>query len=87
MARILGGIASSRSPTIGFALDAGTQFDPAWAPLFRAYEPVRQKGSQQLYGTASIIGASVKMRVVIEGEGSWEIGPRLPLRVRNPWLP
>jgi gallate dioxygenase len=41
MARILGGIASSHSPTIGFALDSGKQDDPAWAPIFQAYEPVR----------------------------------------------
>jgi gallate dioxygenase len=42
MARILGGIASSHSPTIGFALDHGKQSDPAWAPIFAAYQPVQQ---------------------------------------------
>jgi gallate dioxygenase len=42
MARIIGGIASSHSPTIGFALDRHKQDDPAWAPIFHAYEPVRQ---------------------------------------------
>ncbi len=42
MARILGGIASSHSPTIGFALDRQKQDDPAWTPIFQAYEPVRQ---------------------------------------------
>jgi len=42
MARILGGIASSHSPTIGFALDAGKQHDPAWAPIFAAYEPIKK---------------------------------------------
>ena len=31
MARILGGIASSHTPTIGFALDAQKQGDPVWA--------------------------------------------------------
>ena len=41
MARILGGIATSHSPTIGFALDHNKQSDPAWAPIFTAYEPVR----------------------------------------------
>jgi len=42
MARILGGIATSHSPTIGFALDRQKQDDPAWAPIFKAYRPVRQ---------------------------------------------
>ena len=42
MATILGAIASSHTPTIGFALDTGKQADPAWQPIFAAYEPVRQ---------------------------------------------
>jgi len=42
MARILGGIASSHSPTIGFALDRQKQDDPAWAPIFEAFRPVRK---------------------------------------------
>jgi gallate dioxygenase len=42
MARILGGIATSHSPTIGFALDHQKQHDPVWAPIFAAYEPVRR---------------------------------------------
>ncbi len=42
MATIIGAIASSHTPTIGFALDTGKQQDPAWAPIFKAYEPVRQ---------------------------------------------
>jgi gallate dioxygenase len=41
MARIIGGIASSHSPTIGFALDAKKQNDPVWAPIFASYEPIR----------------------------------------------
>ena len=41
MARIIGGIASSHAPTIGFALDAGKQSDPVWAPIFTGYEPIR----------------------------------------------
>ncbi|WP_395392967.1 gallate dioxygenase [Novosphingobium sp. BL-8A] len=41
MARIIGAIASSHTPTIGFALDAKKQDDPAWKPIFEAYEPVR----------------------------------------------
>ncbi|WP_020653031.1 gallate dioxygenase [Massilia niastensis] len=42
MANIIGAIASSHTPTIGFALDTGKQNDPAWAPIFKAYEPVQQ---------------------------------------------
>lgn len=41
MARILGAVASSHTPTIGFALDAAKQHDPVWAPIFEAYEPVQ----------------------------------------------
>src|SRR5215471_591474 len=40
MARIVGGIGSSHTPTIGFALDAKKQADPVWAPISAGYEPV-----------------------------------------------
>jgi gallate dioxygenase len=42
MARIIGAIATSHTPTIGFALDRGKQHDPAWAPIFEAYKPVQR---------------------------------------------
>ena len=41
MARIIGGIGSSHTPTIGFALDAGKHEDPAWAPIFAGYAPIK----------------------------------------------
>ncbi|HSQ80665.1 MAG TPA: gallate dioxygenase [Casimicrobiaceae bacterium] len=41
MARILGGIASSHTPTIGFALDRNKQDDPVWAPIFEAFRPIQ----------------------------------------------
>jgi gallate dioxygenase len=41
MARILGAVASSHTPTIGFALDAHKEKDPVWAPIFEAYKPVQ----------------------------------------------
>ena len=41
MARIVGGIASSHTPTIGFAQDRKLQDDPIWAPIFEAYEPIK----------------------------------------------
>ena len=42
MATIIGGIATSHTPTIGFALDTGKQADPIWAPIFEGYKPVQQ---------------------------------------------
>jgi gallate dioxygenase len=42
MATIIGGIGTSHTPTIGFALDTHKQRDPVWAPIFQGYEPVRQ---------------------------------------------
>jgi gallate dioxygenase len=42
MATIVGGIATSHTPTIGFALDAKKQQDPVWAPIFAGYEPVQR---------------------------------------------
>ncbi len=41
MARIIGGIGTSHTPTIGFALDAGKHEDPAWAPIFEAYATLK----------------------------------------------
>jgi gallate dioxygenase len=41
MARIIGGIAWSHTPTIGFALDAQKQTDPVWSPIFEGYRPVQ----------------------------------------------
>jgi gallate dioxygenase len=41
MARIIGAVASSHTPTIGFALDTHKQNDPAWAPIFTGYKPVQ----------------------------------------------
>ena len=41
MARIIGAIATSHTPTIGFAYDAKKQLDPIWKPIFDAYEPIK----------------------------------------------
>lgn len=41
MARIIGGIALSHTPTIGFALDHGKAQDPAWKPIFDAIAPAK----------------------------------------------
>jgi len=42
VAKIIGGIATSHTPTIGFAFDTHKQNDPAWAPIFEGYAPVKQ---------------------------------------------
>jgi len=42
MARIIGGIACSHTPTIGFAHDKHSSDDPVWGPIFAAFAPVRQ---------------------------------------------
>lgn len=42
MAQIIGGIAASHTPTIGFAFDRDKQADPVWAPIFKAFAPVQQ---------------------------------------------
>ena len=42
MARIIGGIAASHTPTIGFALDRNKQDDPVWKPIFDNFAPLAQ---------------------------------------------
>lgn len=41
MARIIGGIGASHSPTIGFAKDTGKQNDPQWKPIFDGFDAIR----------------------------------------------
>jgi len=40
VATIIGAIAASHTPTIGFAFDRDKRNDPAWSPIFAAFEPV-----------------------------------------------
>ena len=42
MARIIGAIGASHTPTIGFAQDAGKRHDPVWAPIFEAFTPLQE---------------------------------------------
>jgi gallate dioxygenase len=42
MARIVGAIACSHTPTIGFAFDKNKQDDPVWAPILEAFAPVQR---------------------------------------------
>jgi gallate dioxygenase len=40
MARIIGGMAASHTPTIGFAFDKNKRDDPVWAPIFENFAPL-----------------------------------------------
>lgn len=42
MAKIIGAIATSHTPTIGFAYDRNKADDPVWAPIFEAYKPIQR---------------------------------------------
>ena len=42
MAKIIGAVAASHTPTIGFAYDRNKQNDPVWKPIFEAFKPVQQ---------------------------------------------
>ncbi|MGQ0655816.1 MAG: class III extradiol dioxygenase family protein [Betaproteobacteria bacterium] len=42
MGCIVGGIGLSHVPSVGPVIDRGRQDEPAWKPLFDAYEPVRE---------------------------------------------
>ena len=47
MARIIGAVACSHTPTIGFAFDKNKQQDPVWAPIFEAFAPVQRWLAEQ----------------------------------------
>ncbi len=47
LAKIIGTVATSHTPTIGFAYDHDKQSDPDWAPIFKAYEPVQRWLAEQ----------------------------------------
>src|SRR5207344_2269077 len=42
MATIIGAVACSHTPTIGFAFDKNKGDDPVWAPIFEAFMPLRR---------------------------------------------
>ncbi len=41
MAKIIGAVAASHTPTIGFAYDRHKQNDPVWKPIFEGFKPVQ----------------------------------------------
>lgn len=54
MANILGGIAVSHTPTIGFAVDHHKQQDPAWSPIFQSFEPLQRWLEEKKTGCAGV---------------------------------
>ena len=42
MAKIIGGLAVSHTPTIGFAVDNNKQKEQAWEPIFSSFEPMQR---------------------------------------------
>lgn len=42
MAKIIGAVAASHTPTIGFAYDRHKENDPVWKPIFEGFKPVQQ---------------------------------------------
>jgi gallate dioxygenase len=42
MAKIIGGLAVSHTPTIGFAVDNNKQEESAWAPIFESFAPMQK---------------------------------------------
>jgi gallate dioxygenase len=42
MAKIIGAVAASHTPTIGFAYDRHKENDPAWKPIFDGFKPVQE---------------------------------------------
>ncbi|EIC86349.1 gallate dioxygenase [Serratia sp. M24T3] len=42
MARIIGGLAVSHTPTIGFAVDHNKQNESAWSPIFESFAPMQK---------------------------------------------
>ena len=69
MATIIGAIASSHTPTIGFALDAAKQQDPVWAPIFSAYAPVAQWLAQARINARALPGEA---RLNRTAAGLWD---------------
>lgn len=55
MARIIGGVACSHTPTIGFAHDKATSDDPVWGPIVAAFAPVKAWLAEQKPDAAIVV--------------------------------
>lgn len=55
MARIIGGVACSHTPTIGFAHDKASSDDPVWGPIVEAFAPVKGWLKEQKPDVAIIV--------------------------------
>ena len=61
MARIIGAIATSHTPTIGFAKDRRLENDPIWKPIFDAYaQTAAYLQSQWFYSNGNQIYAGLR---------------------------
>jgi Catalytic LigB subunit of aromatic ring-opening dioxygenase len=87
MARIVGAIATSHTPTVGFAFEGEKQEDPVWKPIFEAYEPIKawlaQKNPDALFVIYNDKRVSPQSRehCARQGEGLFTLRP---VRARNP---
>ncbi|MCK9685375.1 gallate dioxygenase [Scleromatobacter humisilvae] len=55
MARIIGGVACSHTPTIGFAHDKAAGDDPVWGPIVAAFAPVKAWLKEQRPDVAIVV--------------------------------
>jgi gallate dioxygenase len=100
VATIIGGVAVSHTPTIGFAHDANKQHEAAWAPIFENFAPVRawfgDKRPDALvyvfndhvtsffFDNYPVFALGIDSEYPVADEGG---GPRtLPPAPGNPWL-
>ena len=59
MARIIGGIAASHTPTIGFAFDRNKRDDPVWAPIFEHFAPVAAVARREAARRAAVRSTTI----------------------------
>ena len=55
MAKLIGGIGASHTPTIGFAKDTNKGEDPAWKPIFDGFDHVKKWVREQKIDTLFLI--------------------------------
>ena len=64
MATIIGAVAASHTPTIGFAYDRNKQNDPVWKPIFEAFKPVQRWLAEQKPDVVLVRGINTKIYYV-----------------------
>ena len=76
MARIIGGIAASHTPTIGFAYDRNKRDDPVWAPIFENFAP--RETLEAFQRTRNAPGALYSVAGKGAGSLAWDRPPGTP---------